>query len=492
MDESPAANLPLLPLLVWKVPPGLEMALAQEGVPWVRLENLDASTLIAGRFVLFHGRMLAAARVRNRLLRGQRAIDVRGLRGADGLCAAMIDTTARRAFWDVGAGTVEEHVARVDRGEARARLMARLREAVLAAGGVWVRLAAYPHPYRSAFNLRVDLDEPAPEDYARFARLRGPLEDCTTHFVSTHAYGRDRAVLGDLRGRDTQSHGHFHHVYRDEASNRRNLGRAQELLNQAGIEPEGFAAPGGRWNRGLDRALEALGYRYSSDFALGRDDWPFFPWLGARFSPVLQVPIHPVCEGIFFEAGIRDERLIADYFEQLVARKIASGQPAFVYGHPERRLAHLPGVLARLAEAVRGEQLLWRVTLTRFARWWRWRMGLRWSVTAAEGRRLEVRFDELDGSFTPALEVVRDLHAAHVPVTARHLTLDLDSLAFERRRLRADLPAPLPARVPWSFRGALRQALDWETVTPLAELPARTVRQRLKRRLRRWREGGRP
>jgi hypothetical protein len=493
--DSPRAALPLLPLLLWETPPGLEMALDQEGVPWRRVGGRDLAQGRHGRFVVYDGRRLAPARVVSALAPDHIALDVRRLLAgapSDPL-DAMVDTTACRMSWTIAGRRLHEQAARVDRGQVRAEIVARLRAAVVGAGGVWVRMAPLPHPYRSAFNLRVDLDEPLPDDYDAFARARRPLEDCTTHFVSTRAYGRDVRVLHDLRGRDAQSHGHVHHVYRDEATNRRNLARAHEWLECGGIRPVGFAAPGGRWNRGLDRSLEALGYRYSSDFHLGRDDWPFFPWLGDRFSPVLQVPIHPVCEGLFFEAGIRDEPTIAAYYERVVRALIAGGLPAFVYGHPERRLARLPGVLDRLAGTIRDQELLWRVTLTRFADWWRWRLARQWTVTKGPGPRLDVRFADRDTTYTPALEIVRETHTATIPATTEHFVVDLDSLAFERRRLRADLPRATAAPAPWSLRNAARRALDWETETPVAELPTRTARQRLKKRLRQWGgDGGRP
>ena len=41
----------------------------------------------------------------------------------------------------------------------RRRLVEQVRNAVTLAGGVWARLAPYPFPYKSAFNLRLDLDE---------------------------------------------------------------------------------------------------------------------------------------------------------------------------------------------------------------------------------------------------------------------------------------------------------------------------------------------
>src|SRR5262249_46960298 len=157
------------------------------------------------------------------------------------------------------------------------------------------------------------------------------------------------------------SHGHHHVVYRDADANRRNLERAHELLVDVGIEPVGFAAPHGRWNAGLDAALEELGYLYSSDFQLGYDDRPFFPWVGDRFSTVLQVPIHPVCEGLFVEAGADHGLQIADYLAGVVRSKIEAREPAFVYGHPERRLARFPEVLETLGRVIAGEPLLWRV-----------------------------------------------------------------------------------------------------------------------------------
>ena len=75
---------------------------------------------------------------------------------------------------------LSERVARHPKARIRRRLVDRIRASVAEAGGVWARLAAFPFPYRSAFNLRVDLDEPSPEDYARFARARRPIDDCST------------------------------------------------------------------------------------------------------------------------------------------------------------------------------------------------------------------------------------------------------------------------------------------------------------------------
>ena len=116
-----------------------------------------------------------------------------------------------------------------------------------------------------------------------------------------------------------------------------------------------FAAPHGRWRRSLDDQLEDLGYLYSSEFQLGHDDFPFYPWKGNRFSRILQVPVHPVCEGLFLEAGVVDPGIVADYFQQVVGAKLDAGELAVIYGHPERRLGRMPEVMTALARAVDGQ-----------------------------------------------------------------------------------------------------------------------------------------
>lgn len=484
------STLPPLPLLLWETPPGLELILAQEGVPYARVRAPHPLAFQGGRFVLYDGRRVSEAMVRVMLKPDHVALDINLLRPDEGRdpFEALVDRRSALMTWTVGGRPLVERAARVPKAAIRRQLVQTLRTAVEQAGGIWARLAPFPFPYRSAFNLRVDLDEPVAGDYALFARTRRPLADCCTHFVSTHAYGLDAAVLDDLGRYDTQSHGHYHVVYRDAEANRRNLRRAHRLLEGAGIEPVGFAAPHGRWNAGLDEALEELGYLYSSDFQIGHDDLPFFPWREDGFSRVLQVPIHPVCEGLFFDAGQRDGRVIAAYFTRVVRAKVDAGEPAFVYGHPERRLAHLPEVLAALEAEIARESFVWRVTLTEFAQWWHWRAGRRWSIVPRAENRFEVQFDDWHPAFPVGLEIVRGQHVATVPLHAPRTLLRLEDLAYERRSAAAELPAPSPARRPRGLKAAVREALDWETVTPLEDLPASRLADRVKKGLRWWRD----
>ncbi len=163
-----------------------------------------------------------------------------------------------------------------------------------------------------------------------------------------------------------------------------------------------------------------------------------------------------------------------------------------MYGHPaERRLAHHPDVLATLAEEVANESLVWRVTLTEFAHWWRWRASRTWSVLARGEGRFEIQFDDWGNEFPLTLELVRENHRATIPLTRPVTPLQLDELAYERRETPAELPAAFTVSRPPSLRSVVRHAIDWETITPLDELPAHTLAARMKKGLRWWRQSRR-
>jgi hypothetical protein len=489
MTDLYSSMLASLPLLLWKTPPGLELILAQEGVAFETVTNPHVFSFRGGRFVLYDGRVVSHASLLGLASSGHITIDIDGLRHGEPIdpFEALVDNKAATGSWAIGPWTLYERLARSPKAWIRRRMIARLREAVTAAGGVWMRLAPFPYPYRSAFSFRADLDESGPDDYHRFAAARAPLNGCCTHFLSTNAYGHHPSVLADLRQHDTQSHGHFHHVYRDPEANRVNLERAHRILVSTGFEPTAFAAPHGRWRRSLDDQLEDLGYLYASEFQLGYDDFPFYPWKGNRFSRILQIPVHPVCEGLFLEAGVDDPAVIADYFGRVVEAKLDRGELAVVYGHPERRLGRMPEVMNALARTVDGRSLVWRANFSELARWWRWRAERRWLVIPREDQRLDIQFHEWNTQYAFALEIHRGRFQCVLPVTGPRMSLSLAGLVYERCETGVEcLVPPTIDREALSLKRAMRTALDWETVTPLDDIPRSSIPNRLKRGLRWW------
>ena len=143
----------------------------------------------AGRFVLFDSRAKDAESLDGLLTADHVTIDVDDLRRGEPVdpFAALVDQQTARVSWTDGPHTVSEQVARFPKAWIRRRLIRRLRELVTAADGLWVRLAPFPYPYRSAFSFRADLDESVPEDYpTRFAAARAPWR-ALLHSFRQHA-----------------------------------------------------------------------------------------------------------------------------------------------------------------------------------------------------------------------------------------------------------------------------------------------------------------
>jgi hypothetical protein len=388
---------------------------------------------------------------------------------------------------------VREEIARVDKRAVRRRLMARLRSEVKRRGGVWMNVAAFPHPYRSAVNFRIDYDDLDERDFATTLDAVRGYEDATSHFVCAAEFDGRVDALAHLHGLDVGSHGYWHHTYRDVEDNRRNVSRGIGVLRAAGIEPSGFVAPHGRFNRGLLRVLDELKITHSSEFGLAYDDLPFRP----HGSSVLQIPVHPVCLGVILEAAQRGLHasceggvalrqaadLAVEYFIAVASAKHAAHEPAFFYCHPTGRLGRFPHVLTDVLRAASELNGMWRITYTQFAAWWRQRADIAFRVTGgSDGYTLHV---ERESQGLPAaVEFWRPQGVAVLPLDRTVVRLSPEALHYEPRPetpLPAD-PTPLPG--PRTPRAAIRRFLDWEKATPVSEIRVRSMRTLLKKTLR--------
>jgi len=480
-------ELPLLPLILDDVPGGLASALAQEGVP--TLTHKTAAT--AGRFVLFDSRKTSHPAIDRR----QVAVDVDELRHGEtpDPLQALADRRPQMHQWQIAGWTLREEIARVDRRAVRRRVLGRLRRQIERAGGIWLCVATYPFPYRSALNFRVDYDQYDPHDFDATLQSLSGWEDATSHFVNAAAYEFHADALARLRGLDVGSHGYHHHTYLSEAENLDNVRRGIDVLRTAGIEPQGFAAPHGRFNPGLAAALEELRVGHSSEFGLAYDDLPFFHGDGN----LLQVPVHPVCLGLFLDAaerGAADDPAArdraaagaAEYFREIVQAKYRAGEPVFLYGHPTGRLGRYPDVPRAVFDAADGFGAIWKTTMSRFARWWRARAGVRLRVVRYD-EEFVVTVNNLPSADRVAVEFWRGKHVARMPVRRRVLRFSPSALAYENRARPAGI-RPVRIDPPEGLRGRIRRWIDWERVTPIDEIGKGTLRNWAKRTLRRLRK----
>ncbi len=479
-------QLPLLPLILDRVPPGLVRALEQEGIPFSR----RAESVMEGRFVLFDS-SLGPCRP---LCFGQKAIDVDSLREdhQPDPFEQLLDVGAERHSWQIAGLSLSEEISRVDRRDVRRRLLGRLRERIERAGGIWLSVGAFPFPYRSALNVRIDYDQYDADDFAATLDALAGEEEATTHFVNAAAYLHHDEALARLEGLDVGSHGYRHHTYLTEKENRLNVGRGIETLRVLGIEPSGFAAPGGRFGVELAAALESLGVGHSSEFGLAFDELPFSP----NGGHLLQVPVHPVCLGLFLETvegeGARRNsatqqavRASIDYFRQTARDKYHAGEPVFFYGHPTGRLGRYPQVLRAIFDTADQFGAIWKTTLSEFARWWRARADVRLSVVG-QPEQYMVTASGLPAGYRVAVEFHHGQNAARMPLAGRAMRFSPSALAYESRPV---MPGVRPVRVdgPEGLRGRVRRMIDWELETPVEEIPRNGWRNWAKRTLRRLR-----
>lgn len=479
-------SLPLLPVAdAGLSSPWLRM-LAQEGLPTVPHRTDNASA----KFVLYDARRKPTPRLASS---EQTLVDV-SLFEFDSAAVDVSASTAprtARTIWRVGAREVAETTAAVDHRAVRRLLMARLRQAIEEQGGVWIVTSPYPWPYRTAAHFRFDHDRYVAEDFDGVLEAIRGHEEMTTHFVCAATHAAHHEALAALRGLDVGSHGYHHHTYRTAAENFVGISRCIDFLRGCGIEPNGFAAPLGRYNPGLAEALSSLGINYSSEFAAAYDDLPFAP-SGAN---TLQIPIHPVCLGAAFDSVearsfVAQEGVAAavgDYFAAAVIDRRAAGEPIFFYGHPDGRVGRHPQVLRRFFDAIDQHADIWRTTLGKFARWWRARNRVRWSV---HGTALApvLRVEAVPGEFHCALQWMRGNACATAALTPGSHPLAVQSLRFEVYGDSA-LARPVRREPLRGIRRRLHEVLDWEYETPVAEIDAGHWRGWAKRSLRRVKGG---
>ncbi len=481
------ARPPLLPLILADVPRTFARMLGQEGIPF----EYAGEGAAAGRFLLYDSAYSSRPRM---AAVGQVPIDVRmfATGEAEDPYVALDDERTLRRHWRIGGLDISQEVARVDRASVRRRVMARLRGAIESAGGVWLRVAAYPFPYRSAFNFRINYDQYDRDDFDATLRIIDGHDEAFSHYVCAADFEQHPDVLARLRGRDVGSHGFWHHTYRDATENLRNVRRAIDALRDAGIQPAGFAAPHGRFNRGLHSALAVLGVRHSSEYGLAFDELPFFP----SDLDILQIPVHPINLGLFLDAADRafsgersGEAVAADvasaHLTRVATAKYQAGEPIFLYGHPTARLGKYPHVLRTVLDTVWGFGAVWKTNLSEMAQWWRARAKVRLRVTR-ENRQIVCTIDERPQNFPIGLEYWRGDHVAPMAAEENVVRFLPEALGFQNRKT---LPLPQPVRVDRSegLRGSLLRYLDWERVTPVEEINATRWRGWVKRTLRRLR-----
>ena len=398
----------------------------------------------------------------------------------DGVSWAMLEQEAATpvaARWREGGVCLSESVIRERWSN---QVIMKLRQIITGRGLPWVCLAHHPAGYSGVFNFRVDLDEPAPEDWRRVLDALEPVEPAVTWFLSTLAAERAPCIYDWLEGRDVQSHGHWHHVHgRDSQLNQLNLMRADELLKKHGYQPTGFASPCGRMTADLPDILDQLQYQYLAGIGDLCGSMP-----RRMANGLWRVNALPVSEGLYLEENINDIEPVIEGYMQVARRASSRNRPLFWYGHAERRLGRKPAILYRLVREIQNIKGLWHVTLGEYVNWLESRRLAEVSVLFNPNLpdQLQLQCGRANSFQTPLIHVENQAGRWPVvmPADGSATVIKLDPSQCRPLAV-LDIPEELhlqhdqPGLKKW-----LKDGLDWERETPVQVLRGGPVPRRAK------------
>jgi len=276
-----------------------------------------------------------------------------------------------------------ERVSLVGKGGVRRLLHTALESLHTARDLPYVHLWYYPEGNRTVFAYRVDTDFAPRKDIDDLYAVAKAFAVGMTWFIDVKSHEPWLGHFASMVGQEFGVHCYEHKVQDEHAANTANFGRAKRMLEAAGFDPAGFAAPYGIWSPGLGAVIRELGFAYSSEFSCAYDTLPFVPAADAEFYGPLQIPIHPISIGSLRRAGYTVNQM-KEYFLASADQKIACAEPAFFYHHPTHRCWD---VVESLFGHLR-DQGLEPMTLGDFARWWA-RRGEASYAAAVEGNVLK-------------------------------------------------------------------------------------------------------
>ena len=204
----------------------------------------------------------------------------------------------------------------------------------------------------SVFCLRIDADEYTPESFNTYYPLFEKYAKAITIFFNAHSFRTATNEITKCKnlGIDIQSHAFYHYTYNDYASNRYNINKAKKFFLDLGIETIGFAAPFGKWNKSLMKALEDENYKYSSDFSYDYLGFPNYPILKNKKSTTLEIPIFPVAPELFFQYETIDINKVYKYYMDAIDAMITAKLPVIIYAHTNPTMQNIPDLLNKIVD----------------------------------------------------------------------------------------------------------------------------------------------
>ena len=235
-----------------------------------------------------------------------------------------------------------------------------------ARGYLYGHLWYYPNDGRPIAAFRVDTDFAGQRDVEELLSLSQHERKPFTWVIDLHSQEANISIYRQMEDQDLALHCYRHAWFHDKRDALNDLSHGMEVLRRNNVAVRTCALPYGQWSAGLGEALEEIGVRFSSEFSYDADNLPSAPYLGTRFSGVVQIPVHPISIGTLSRQGFRADDMLA-YYRLVIGRKLRLREPVILYHHPKN---HHTDVLKTVLTDLAGSSPDW-MTMTQFGEWWR-------------------------------------------------------------------------------------------------------------------------
>lgn len=297
-----------------------------------------------------------------------------GFLGFDPGKAVLDSRSCTRAFSAVDGALPAERVSRLTKGGIARLLRSLLVRLYHERGLPFVCKRSFPDSAPNVLCFRIDSDYGNQEQIETLYRLAQTTQTRMTWFLHLEAHQGWLSTFAAFEDQEIALHCQRHRTFPEYEENATNIAEGLDVLRGAGFQVEGFSSPNGVWNHGLAQAIDEHGFLYSSEFGLGYDMLPFQPPLplrqrvNRRFYSALQIPIHPVSVSNLARVGVPDQRMI-EYYQNVVRRKMASGDPLMFYHHPTHGRWDVVSALLQEAHSYGPRSMMF----AEYARWWKLR-----------------------------------------------------------------------------------------------------------------------
>lgn len=256
----------------------------------------------------------------------------------------------------------EEEISTISKGAVSSIIFNLLKEIHVQRKQLFIHKWFFPGSEKNIFLFREDTDYCSKSDIQKIQNVSKANSTKITWFIHCK---ENESFLEDYKNNVKDEIGlHcFDHFTSSNTDNiRDDIDKAISTLQKCKIQPDGYAAPYGQWNKNLSRVLSEMDFSYSSEFSILYDSLPIRL---TTTDNILQIPIHPICIDSLIKSGKNDDEII-NYYKDVIDRAISLQIPVALYDHPGHDRYHILNVVFEYVNSLS----LKSFTFREYSDWW--------------------------------------------------------------------------------------------------------------------------